>query len=77
MAKYRCVCGETLTFSGEIPHPYQYDFVSDVEYDMYSGLIDAEELYRAMKAFFKCPRCGRLWFFWDGFDRDPVVYARE
>ena len=57
-----------------IPCPIEWLFVSDVTFDKFASSIDAEELYKAMQSFLKCPRCGRLWCFWDGFAKPPTEY---
>ncbi len=76
MPSFACKCGETLRY-GEIPNPIEYVFISDSEYDKISGMLDSEDLYRQMKSFLKCPICKRLWFFWGGFDKDPVEYMPQ
>jgi hypothetical protein len=70
----RCRCGEILRY-GDIPCPIEWLFVSDVAYDKFAANIDAEELYKAMHSFLKCPRCGRLWCFWEGFAKPPTEYV--
>ena len=75
MAKYQCVCGEVLTTSGAIPHPDQWQFMSDQDFEKYEGDVDVEEIYVAMKSFFRCPNSGHLLVFWDGFDQAPAWYA--
>ena len=50
----------------------------DVElpaYDKFAATIDVEELYKAMQSFLKCPRCGGLWCFWEGFAKPPTEYV--
>ena len=59
-------CGEILHY-GEIPCPDEWLFISDVEFDKFSGSVDAEEIYKAMKILIKCSSCGTMWFFGDGF----------
>lgn len=73
MPAIKCKCGETLRY-GEIPNPIEWLFISDAEYDGSAGRIEAEELYRRMNSFLKCPSCKRLWVFWDGFECDPEEY---
>lgn len=75
MPKLTCSCGCILNLQ-DIPCKIQYNFISDEEYDKYHGSIQAEELYHRMKMFFKCQECDSLWFFWDGFDGEPIEYAR-
>ena len=71
-----CKCGEPLRY-GEIPNPIEWLFISDSEYDKISGMFDSEDLYRQMKSFLQCPTCKRLWFFWEGFDKDPLEYVPQ
>lgn len=75
MSKFRCVCGHALTTSGEIPNPDEWLYMSDVDFDCYSGSIDAEELYRTFGHAFVCPKSGHVWVFRDGIDREPTGYA--
>jgi hypothetical protein len=76
MPAIRCRCGESLRY-GEIPNPIEWLLIADQEYDKYQGAIDAEALYQAMRNMLKCPKCARLWVFWDGFGSSPVSYAEE
>lgn len=74
MPGIRCKCGEILRY-GEIPNPIEWNIISDVEMDRFTGLVDAGELYREMKSMLLCPSCGRLWIYWNGFDQDPQEYV--
>ncbi|GGH32960.1 hypothetical protein FAZ19_23490 [Sphingobacterium alkalisoli] len=73
MPKLKCVCSYVINLS-EIPSPNQYLIISDVEMDRYVGEIDIENLYLAMKVVAHCQNCGRLHVFYEGFDKEPVVY---
>ncbi|MEL7567915.1 MAG: hypothetical protein AAGU27_23980 [Dehalobacterium sp.] len=75
MPKMVCKCGEVLSYS-EIPCKIEYKFISDVEYDKFQGSVDAEEIYEQMKSILKCPKCSRLWVFWNGFSKEPVEYIK-
>lgn len=74
MPKILCSCGTTIPF-GDIPCPHMYLFISDVAYDAFAGSVDAEDVYRAMSPFLKCPHCGRLWVYWKGFKEDPQEFG--
>lgn len=74
MPGMRCRCGEAIPY-GEIPCKDEWLFISDVEFDKFSGSVDAEEIYKTMSSFLKCPRCQRLWVFWNGFNHDPTEYT--
>lgn len=73
MPKIICKCGDVLSYS-EIPCSIEYKFISDINYDKYEGMIDSESLYIQMKSFMKCPQCGRLWIFWNGYNSKPTEY---
>ena len=75
MSKIRCVCGEVITLSGDIPNPAEWLYMSDTDYHAYSGLVDSEELYLKFGRAFVCPASGHIWVFSDGMDEDPVGYA--
>lgn len=73
MPKMRCACGEILRWS-EIPNPIEWRLLSDVDFDKYQGTVDAQEIYRATKSLMRCPKCDRLWIFWEGFSNPPTEY---
>jgi len=68
-----CKCGQQISY-GQIPCPDEWLFVSDVGFEQFSGQVDAEAVYAAMSSFLKCPRCRRLWIFWNGFSAPPEEY---
>lgn len=76
MPKIICKCDNIISM-GEIPNPDEWLLISDVEYDKFAGEIDTEALYMQMKGMLKCNRCGRLWFFWNGYDNPPSCYKPE
>jgi len=69
-----CTCGERLSY-GEIPSPNEWHLISDVDFDNFSGQVNAEEVYMATKGALRCPKCDRIWIFWDGFQRAPTEYT--
>jgi hypothetical protein len=73
MPKIKCVC-ECIISLSEIPSPNQYLIISDIEMDNYVGKVDIEQLYMEMKIVVKCPNCGRLHIFNEGFDKAPIIY---
>ena len=73
MPKIICKCGEIIDY-GLIPSKQEYIFIADTQYDEYEGQVESEELYKRMKSFLKCPKCRRLWFFWNGFQNPPTEY---
>ena len=73
MPKVICNCGHTLDFGG-IPSPIVWRTLSDVEFDKFSGAVDAEEIFGATKMMILCPQCGRLWAWWDDDSGIPTEY---
>ena len=78
MPKKTCRCGESLRY-GTIPCELEWLLVSDVAFERCSSAepegIDADSLYEVMKSMLQCPNCGRLWIFWNGFDKEPSEYV--
>lgn len=75
MARFLCVCGHQMSTSGPIPHPDQWQCLSDTDYDAFTGIVDVEVVYRRSTVMFRCPRSDHLWIFWDGFAAEPSLYA--
>lgn len=73
MPTFGCKCGQKIGF-GEIPNPHEWLFISDTNFDGFSGPLDSEELYRAMGSALKCPVCSRLWVFYRGLSEPPSEY---
>ena len=71
-----CSCGARLSY-GEIPCPIEWLVISDTEYNSHQDMINSEALYSKMKSMLKCNQCGRLWIFWNGFDKNPSGYIPE
>jgi hypothetical protein len=76
MPKMLCNCGYVVNYSN-IPSEHDYKFISDIEFDKFQGKVDVEELYLTMKIIRKCPKCGRLYVFWNGSGSEPEVYKKE
>jgi hypothetical protein len=72
MPKLLCKCSEVLRY-GEIPCPIEWRLISDVDFERLSGQVDAEAVYQATQMMLRCPRCDRLWVFWDQ-NADPTEY---
>ena len=75
MAKFRCVCGETIRTSGDIPNPIEWHLLSDVDFDEFHGEVEAEEVYLATTLMYRCPASDHLWIYWDGIDEEPTLYS--
>jgi len=76
MSGFICKCGNVIKFR-EIPHPNEWLFISEKEFDKHIEEQNEESLYNKMKSMFECPSCKRIWFFWDGFDEHPIPYIRD
>jgi hypothetical protein len=61
-----CSCGHRILY-GEIPCRDEWLIISDMNFDSFSGKVDAEEVYSAMRSLLKCPVCEHLWVFWNGY----------
>lgn len=73
MPGLNCACGCRISF-GQIPCKDEWLFISDERFDGVSGTLDSEELYKQMSSFLKCPSCGRLWLFWNGYSSEPQEF---
>jgi hypothetical protein len=73
MPKLLCRCSEILRY-GEIPCPIEWRMISDSKLDQFQGQVDAEAIYMATQTALRCPRCGRLWVFWEG-ESGPSEYV--
>ncbi len=76
MPALACTCGHRIGY-GQLPCADEWLLIADTAFDGLTGAIETDDLYRRMDHLLKCPACGRLWVFWDGFDKPPTGYARE
>jgi hypothetical protein len=77
MARFRCVCGEVIVTSGQIPNPVEWHCLSDQDFEAYSGVVQAEDIYSQSTLMYRCPSSDHLWFFWKGIEHPPVLYAPQ
>jgi hypothetical protein len=75
VAKFRCVCGETIRTSGDIPNRIEWHLLSDVDFDEFHGEVEAEEVYLATTLMYRCPASDHLWVYWDGINEEPTLYS--
>lgn len=75
MVKFYCVCGYTISTSGDIPHPYQWNLIADSVFDDLSDSVAVHPLYMQSTVMFRCPRSGHLWIYWDGLGASPALYS--
>ena len=76
MPKIVCECKNIIDLGG-IPSENQFLIISDMDFDKFQGLVDAEAIYKEFKVVAKCQKCERLHIFWNGFDKTASVYAQE
>jgi hypothetical protein len=76
MPKLQCNCGEILRY-GEIPNPIEWLLISDVDFDKFAGMVDSEQIYVSAKNLLRCPKCLRIWIFWNGFSESPQSFLLE
>jgi hypothetical protein len=76
MPRRLCKCGYSIP-SGEIPCPYEWDAISNVSFDRFPEVIEMEKVLMVSTIVLKCPECGRLLVFKNGFDKAPVIYKQE
>lgn len=74
--KTHCRCGELLRWS-QIPNPIEWVFMSDAKLIQLPDTVDYVALVGELNRFLKCPSCGRLVVFWNGFGQDPEFYLPE
>jgi len=76
MPKIKCKCGNIISLSA-IPSPHQSHIITDVEFDNFQGMVDAEEIYSSMKIVVHCDVCGRLYIYNNGFGELPLIYRKD
>jgi len=64
-----------MSTSGPIPNPDEWRCLSDADFDAFSGLVNAEDIYLHSTIMFRCPTSGHLWIFWRGLDESPTLYS--
>lgn len=74
MPKLLCRCGEVISLS-VIPCPFEWRIMSSTKLDTLPDQVDVEEIYRATDTIVRCPKCDRLWVFWDDAEV-ATEYAR-
>lgn len=76
MPSLACTCGETLRY-GEIPCQLEWLLFPDTHFDTLPPTVETEALYQQASSLLRCPRCDRLWVFWQGFDAPPLSYSPD
>ncbi|PWG82120.1 hypothetical protein [Pararcticibacter amylolyticus] len=78
MPRIKCVC-EYVIQLGDIPSDNQLMIIEDKDFEKFFDVkeLEAELIYSSMKIAARCPNCGRLHIFWDGFDHPQMIYGLE
>lgn len=76
MPKLRCLCDHVISLS-DIPCKDQWMIISDIELDKFDDQLEWNALHDKMTIVVKCPKCGRLHIFWNGFGRNQTIYKPE
>ena len=76
MPKILCKCNYVIDLGG-IPSRNQFLIISDVDFDKFQKQVDPEDVYSEMQVVAKCPNCGRLHIFWDGFNSPQSIYRLD
>ncbi|WP_105971824.1 hypothetical protein [Streptomyces geranii] len=66
-----------IAMSGAIPNPLEWHLSSDQELEESWEAEDFARLQQVARPVFLCPRCGRIWVYWDGYEGERVSYVRE
>ncbi len=83
MSKFKCVCGQSLSISGNIPNPNEWHIIADDRMETFFEFNKkdyADEAYRQvdmlneMLNVYVCPNSGHLFIFWDGLDKPATIY---
>lgn len=77
MSKLRCDCDEILSISGPMPNPIEFKILADTQVDSFEETVETLRIYMESTIGLKCPRCGRLWIFWNGLDNRASCYVPE
>jgi hypothetical protein len=64
-----------ISTSGSIPNPDEWRCLSDRDFDAFTRLVNAEDIYQQSTVIYRCPRSDHLWIFWRGFENDPSLYT--
>ena len=78
MAKVMCRCGNLLS-SVQCPNDVQLRVYTDAEWDaiINMGVIDSVDIPFPKYDVWKCPKCGRIYVYDDGYGDPIAVYTLE
>jgi hypothetical protein len=77
VSKIRCDCDEILSISGPIPNPIEFRLLADTKLEEFDESVDISRIQMESTLGLKCPRCGRLWIFWNGLSNLASCYKPE
>jgi hypothetical protein len=78
MARFPCVCGYIIRTSGAISNPDELRVYRDDAFDPFferGETAPVADVYGAATLAYRCPESGHVWIFWDGFDREAILYT--
>ncbi len=78
MAILFCKCGNPLS-NGNVPNDIELHVYTDREWEdkINIGIINSVEIPRPKNAVWKCPKCERLNFWDENFERVIKIYSIE
>ena len=76
MPKFICRC-QNIIDRNAIPNANEWLIINDEVFDQsFQGAVDSDDLYSKMLRALKCPKCGRLWVFWE-HGKPAIAYCYE
>jgi hypothetical protein len=73
MGKFRCVCGNIISTSGE--NPDEWLLIPEKEFGLAWDEGEAfSDVYLRMRHLFVCPVSSHVWIFWSGLENSGTCY---
>jgi hypothetical protein len=73
MPSYLCKCNKRIDYTS-IPADPSYQLVADKDVVVQDDIVTCNATWSEATQVLRCPYCGRLWVFWDGFHKAPTEY---
>ena len=73
MPKILCTCGDTIPFH-RLDEPNEWMMINAAALYQLPDSARKSEIFPQLTGMLKCPVCGRLWVFWEGFGENPQEY---
>ncbi len=74
MPNFLCSCGESISLT-PIPNPLEWLLINAVRLDEFESNLTLSDLYPRMTSMLRCPKCDRLYIYWNSEDAEPTEYA--